>query len=263
MTMPEFSPTKPGDATTRIVTALLDAACKKKRQDEPRRSYLGASMMGGECLRAVAYDYHDFKRDPEREFSGRMIRIFDMGHMGETMMAQYLALAGFELVTTDADGKQFEYVQAGGKMKGHIDGKIVAGPDIGCAWPALWENKALNDDNFKKVVQHGIRKAKGVYFAQVQIYMAYMALDRCLFTCINKDTCEIYAEIIALDIQRAQEVSDRGVRVITSASPKEFQRIGRDETDFRCRFCDWHDRCWEVGKPKVSPPAPSWLTKKK
>ena len=32
---------------------------------------------------------------------------------------------------------QFGFTAAGGKLRGHADGVIVAGPDIGIRWPAL------------------------------------------------------------------------------------------------------------------------------
>lgn len=263
MVMPTFSPTNPWTATTEKVMALLDAAIQKRKAEEPKREYLGASMMGKECLRAVAYEFHDVPKDPGREFSGSLLRVFDMGHDAEARMAAYLRLAGFDLRDRNDEGKQFEYTQADGRMQGHVDGVIMAGPDIGCAWPALWENKGLNNDSFNDVVEHGIRKSKPTYYAQAQIYMAYLGLERCLFTCINRNTGDVHIEIIELDIRRAQEVSDNGVRVITSRSPEDLPRIAREETDFRCRFCDWHDTCWGKNTPATPQPAPSWLTKRK
>jgi hypothetical protein len=259
-----FAPTKPQPwkPTSEKLAELIDTSYRALKDAEPPRKYLGASMMGGECARAVAYGYHNVPRDADRGFDGRLYRIFDMGHDGETRMAQYLRIAGFDLIEKNRHGKQFEYTQANGKMKGHIDGVIIAGPDIGCPWPALWENKALNNDGFNKAMDDGIEKSKPLYFAQAQIYMAYMELDRCLFTCQNKDTCEIFCEIIDLDVAKAQKISDRGVQIVLSQSPTEFPRITKDETDYRCRFCDWHDTCWKPARiEQQQRPAPSWLTK--
>ena len=265
-TMPAFAPTKerPWQQTTELVRDLLDRAYKAKQDAQPKRAYLGASMMGKDCVRAVAFEYHQVPKDPERGFSGQLYRVFDMGHDGEERMAKYLQIAGFSLRTENRDGSQFGYAVAGGKMKGHIDGVIVDGPDVGCAWPALWENKALNAKGFGDVEDKGIEKAKPLYFAQVQIYMAYMQLERCLFTCLNRDTGEVYAEVIPLDAAKAQAYSDRGVKVIESRQPEDFPRIAREETDYRCRFCDWHDRCWSAAArvpQSQTRPAPSWLSK--
>lgn len=258
-----FAPEKPWHATSAALTALLDGSYKALKDAEPPRNYLGASMMGKECARAVAYEYHKTPKDPDKGFSGQLYRVFDMGHDGESRMAQYLRVAGFNLIEKRSDGQQFGYSVIDGLMRGHIDGVITAGPDVGCAWPALWENKALNNDGFNSVKNKGVEKAKPIYFAQVQVYMAYMTLDRTLFTCLNRNTGEVSAEIIELDVYKAQRLSDRGVNVVRSANPEEFTRIARDETDFRCRFCDYHATCWgqkTVANQQDESDAPSWLT---
>ena len=262
MGMPTFNPTKPWAATSEALTELLDRTYKAKQDAQPRRQYLGASMMGGECLRSVAYQYFGAEKDPDRGFSGQIYRVFDMGHDGETRMAEYLRVAGFHLKTEKADGYQFGYMVAGGKMKGHIDGVILDGPDVGCPWPALWENKALNNKGFNAVQARGIEKEKPLYFAQVQIYMAYMQLERCFFTYTNRDTGQVALEVIEFDAEKAQAISDRGVRVIQARGPEEFPRITNDRSDFRCRFCDYADRCWTTPDKlsDTSMPAPSWLT---
>ena len=52
-------------------------------------------------------------------------------------------------------------------MRGHIDGVITAGPDVGIAWPALWEHKALNARSWTDTVKRGLRASKPVYYGQV------------------------------------------------------------------------------------------------
>ena len=51
-------------------------------------------------------------------------------------------LAGFVLKTEDADGHQFGFSVAGGRLRGHVDGVLIGGPE-GFSYPALWENKCL------------------------------------------------------------------------------------------------------------------------
>jgi hypothetical protein len=255
-------PDKPWMETSARLTDLLDSSYRAHKASEPRRTYLGASMMGAECARAVAYQYHGTPKDPEREFSGRLYRIFDMGHDGEARMAQYLRIAGFDLRSQRADGSQYGYSVVGGKMAGHIDGVIVAGPDIGCPWPALWENKTVNAKGYAAWQKQGIEKFKPVYFYQAQTYMAYLKLPRALVTYSNKDTAEVACEIVEFDAGKAQWASDRGLKVVTSSTPEEFPRIAAECTDHRCRMCDYAARCWKStpAMPAInSEPAPSWL----
>ena len=178
-------------------------------------------------------------------------------------MLAYLRLAGFRVETHDASGEPIAYTAADGQMQGHVDGVIAAGPAMpGCAWPALWENKAVNAESWTKFTRYGVQAERPVYYAQAQVYMAYLGLERCLFTAINRDTAEIHAEVIEFNAAAAQRISDSGVHVILSDGPDEFPRIARDETDFRCKFCAWRRRCWapEVDR-RINTPAPSWLNK--
>lgn len=242
-----------------FVVSLLGDAMTAKRAGQERRQYLGASMWGDPCDRKLGFMYHKVK--PDSDFKPETLRIFDMGHDGESRMAEYLKLAGFQLLTAGEDGKQFGFSAGGGKLKGHIDGVIVAGPGVvGIAWPALWENKALNDKGFKEAVMKGIKVAKPLYYAQAQVYMAYMELQVCLFTVQNRNTGEVHAEIIPFDARAAQEASDRAVRVVSSGSPLELNRITAESTDFRCKFCDFRATCWTIPvftTPK--PTKPKWL----
>ena len=123
-----------------------------------------------------------------RDFDGAILRIFDAGHQFETLSIRWLRGAGFDLRTERADGGQFGFEAAGGKLRGHIDGVIVAGPDVGLRWPALWEHKALNTKSWNDLVKRGLALSKPVYFAQVQLYMGYLDLETALVTALNKDT---------------------------------------------------------------------------
>jgi hypothetical protein len=249
------------DPVASAVVASLSAAMLAKRAGQERRQYLGASMWGDPCDRKLGYMYH--KAKPDADFKADTLRIFDMGHDGEARMAEYLKRAGFELLTEGEDGKQFGFSAGDGKLKGHIDGVIIAGPaGVGIAWPALWENKALNEKGFKEAVTKGIKVAKPLYYAQAQVYMAYMELQVCVFTIQNRNTGEVHAEIIPFDPRAAQEASDRAVRVVSSSSPIELNRIGRESTDFRCKFCDFKGTCWaQPITTNPQPTTPKWLKK--
>ena len=244
--------------------ALVDKALQDRRNSQPRRQYLGASTWGEECERKLAYGFHQVPQDEGRGFGGDTLRIFDMGHDGEERVAEYLRLAGFNLLTHNQDGKQFGFSAADGKLKGHFDGIILEGPALpGLVYPALWENKMLNDKGWNDTLKNGVKKAKPIYYAQSQTYMAYQDLASTLFTAGNRDTGELLGEVILPNPQDAQTYSDRAVRVIQSSSPEEFGRITKDSTDFRCKFCDWRQRCWDIKPIKVEAQQgmPAWLNR--
>lgn len=250
--MMSFAP-RPSAEWAANFEGIIDRAMQAENAAQPPRKYLGGSRVGDDCLRKLAYEFHHVPKDEGKEFKGRTLRIFARGHANEDMMAARLRLAGFTLVTEKASGGQLGFVTAWSEERqaytfaGHLDGVVTAAPyEAGLAVPALWENKCLGEKGFKDCVKQGIRAAKPVYFAQVQLYMAYLQLtdNPCLFTVENANTGEIYAERIAFDKAAAQNASDKGVKVVTTREPEEMPRVANVATDFRCRWCDFSEKCW-------------------
>src|SRR3546814_13317061 len=89
----------------------------------------------------------------------------------------------------------------------------------------------------------------------MQTYMAYLGLGDypALVTALNKDTGGIYAELVPYVPAVAQRASDKGVMVISSASPEDLPRVSAGRTDFRCKRCNWSNRCWSA---KAAPAQP-------
>lgn len=227
------------------IAELIDAAHVRHNADtQQHRSYLGASRIGEKCERMLAYEYHHTPKDPDAGFKPKTLRIFDMGHDGEERMASYIQRVGFDLKTEQRDGKQFGFFDADGRIGGHCDGVIIAGPDLpGLVYPAVWECKALGSKSWRECQKKGVAEAKPVYHVQMQLYMGYMRLESGLFTALNRDTGEIHVEVTPKDISIAQEHSDKALRVVSTASPEEAPKITDNPDSFACRFCDFRQRC--------------------
>src|SRR5690606_3134754 len=116
------------------VNALIDAALVARNRRQTPRNYLGGSRIGEPCARKLVYEVTHTPKDEGRDFDGAILRIFDAGHQFETLSICWLRGAGFDLRTERADGGQFGFEMAGGRLRGHIDGVIVAGPDVGLHW---------------------------------------------------------------------------------------------------------------------------------
>ena len=67
------------------VGELIDDALAQERDAQTPRDYLGASRLGVACERALQYEYTRTPVDPGREFSGRLLRIFEVGHLLEEL----------------------------------------------------------------------------------------------------------------------------------------------------------------------------------
>jgi hypothetical protein len=243
----------PKDYHNAEIEAALSAALVSKRSEEKPRSYLGASRWGHHCERALGYEYHRTPKDAGSGFKADTYRIFDMGHDVERRAAEYLIMAGYDLQTHGKNGKQLGFMVANDRLGGHCDGVIHSGPGITKA-PLIWECKGLNDKSWNDTKAKGVKVSKPVYYAQMQTYIAYMTLEGYMFTAINRNTGEVFIELGEPDMRTAQEVSDRAGRVVEAESPEDLPRCAAEETDWRCKFCDYKRTCWNKDKAVPSVP---------
>lgn len=241
------------------INGFVDAALTGERDAEVPRDYLGASRLGVACERALQFEFAQAPKDDGADFSGQVLRIFVIGHMLEDLAIRWLRVAGIDLVTRKPDDgsqrprRQFGFSVAGGRIRGHVDGIIMGAPAaLGLRTPALWECKTMNAKNWRACVKDGVAISKPVYAAQIAIYQAYMepvvpgiSAAPALFTAINKDTAELYHELVPFDAPLAQRMSDRGVRILQATDAGELlPRVAQSRDFYECRFCSYADRCW-------------------
>ncbi|MBT2748372.1 MULTISPECIES: hypothetical protein [unclassified Lysobacter] len=233
------------------VGALVDSAMEREAALLPPRAYLGASSLGEDCARRLQFQYFDAPKDLGRHFPGRVLRVFARGHRVEDWMADWLRLAGFELRTRNDQGEQFGFAAAAGRVRGHADGVIVAGPS-GFQYPMLWENKAVGLKTFRELQRKRLFASRPVYATQIAMYQAYLGLHEhpALFTAICADDMSIYAERVVFDRGLAQRASDRAVEILRASDVAELlPRITTTPTHQTCRQCPWQDRCWSLATP--------------
>ena len=261
------------------ITHHIDNALQSQHQQETPRTYLGGSRLGVACERALQYEY--LKTPADKPFSGRILRIFAAGHVFEELAIDWLRMAGFDLHTQTSTGGQYGFGAADGRIKGHVDGILASGPsDLNMTYPALWECKSAKNSVWNDLAKRGLTIANPIYAAQVALYQAYMeehipgiSQNPALFMAINKDTAQLYCELIPFNGELAQRSSDKGVRILAACDANDWlPRIARDPSHFGCKFCSWRSRCWQgestndghskanITSPSdLQPQSPTWL----
>jgi hypothetical protein len=219
----------------KLLNELIEAA---KPPSENYRQYLGASAIGTECLRKIQYSWFC---DPE--LPARLKDIFARGHFFEDVTRQHLIAAGFKF----APIVQLGFKAADGHFRGHADGIIIDGPAVPeLIFPCLWEAKCLNAKGWRAIERDGLSGLYESYAAQVAVYQAYLDVTNpALFSIVNADTCERLHFLLPFDVELAQVMSDRAVTVIeASRAGEKLPRIADDPNDWRCKMCQWRQRCW-------------------
>ena len=81
---------------------IVDSKILEQYNTQEKRSYLGASSIGDECIRKVQLQY--MRKD--QKVSAKQVRTFDIGHCLEDLIIKWLKIAGFDLKTRNENGEQ-------------------------------------------------------------------------------------------------------------------------------------------------------------
>ena len=202
------------------------------------RSHLGASLIGKECERALWYD---FRWTTKAKFPGRVLRLFETGHLAEARLVQNLRRTGATVLEVDPEtGRQFRVQAHGGHFGGSLDGVAINLLEAPKTWHVL-EFKTHSAKSFADLAAKHVRQSKPQHFAQMQIYMSLTGLTRALYVAVNKDNDDLYIERVELDTAVSTRLLEKAQRVIFAATP--LPRISEDPSWYQCRLCDHAEVC--------------------
>jgi hypothetical protein len=215
-----------------------------KNKKEPRREYLGGSAVGEECERKLWYQFrHAF----DDNFEGRVLRLFDRGKREEECVINDLRNAGLTVYDKDTKtGEQFRYTACNGHLSGGLDGVVIGVPEAPKT-PHLLEIKTSNKRAFESLEKVGVKDAKPVHYAQMQLYMGMAELTRALYVSVCKDNDEIYTERVEFDKEFYKMLLLKAQRIIDCESAPP--RISEDKNKFPCKWCSCLNLCHEHQMP--------------
>lgn len=203
--------------------------------EEFPRHYLGMSMIGEPCDRALQY-YHRFAS--KVTFERRMRRLFDFGHLAEEQIRKEFRRIGVQF-----HDEQLEIIGFAKHWKGHIDGYATSIPDHPGVW--LAEYKTHNEKWFKHLKKNGVKKGFPKQYDQCQRYLnGNKNLQGTFYVGYNKNDSDIYFEFIPHDPGRLKELKAKEIHVVLE--DKLFPRIGTGQiTWHECQFCDFKKVCFK------------------
>lgn len=203
---------------------------------EEQRPHLGASAIGHSCDR---YLWLTFRWAAKPNFDYRVKRLFDTGKREEARVYDELRAVGVEL-HTDEKGQQITCRDDTGHFGGSVDG-------IGCGfieaqktWAVL-EIKTHNAKSFGDLEKKGVMESKPRHYAQMQVYMGLMKLERALYYAVNKNTDDIYTEWVKFDSNAFNSLKDRAQRIIKMKQAPG--KLSEDPAHWECKFCDFYNHC--------------------
>lgn len=213
-------------------------------QESPFRSHLGASLIGRDCARELWYKFRWVNKS---NHIGRIVRLFNRGHLEEGRFVALLKLINCQVWQVDEQGKQFRVSMVGGHFGSAIDAVVKGCPDIPDE-PIIGEFKTHGDKSFQKLKKVGVREAKLEHFIQMTIYMGYYRLRWALYLAVNKNDDELYAEIVEFDQGIYNAYTQRGEYIVLSPTPPE--KLNNSPAFFTCKMCDHREVCHKGYSPE-------------
>jgi hypothetical protein len=185
--------------------------------EEDNRPHLGASLIGHECER---YLWLTFRWADKKKFDGRMLRLFDTGNLAEARFVADLRRIGVQVHETDPEGKQWRVSDIGGHFGGSMDGAVLGLPEAPKTWHVA-EFKTHSDKSFNDLTKKRVEKSKPQHYAQMQVYMGLMSLDRALYYGVCKDNDEVYTKWVHFDQSVFDQLQARAKKIIDATEPPQ------------------------------------------
>lgn len=232
------------DPTLKAAMRALEA--KEANRTPSRR--VGASSVGKDCVRAGWYSFR--WASPVKIGASGLLAIND-GHRGEDVMADLLrGVDGVQLWTEDHEspGKQISFELVDGHFVGKLDG-VILGILQAPKTPHVWEAKCVNQKKFDKLKKdvekfgekNALEQWDGVYFAQAQMYMHGMKLDRHYITVATPGVRDIIGVRTDYQKGRAEMYEQRAYGIVFSSGIPS--KVSNDPANFQCKWCDHQDVC--------------------
>lgn len=218
------------------IESLIDASMKSNK--EKPRSHLGCSMLGDPCERKL---WLSFRWAVVPEFEGRILRVFRRGHNEESIFVQDLRRIGVDIRSTEGEQSR---VTLAPHVSGSVDGIIHGGLPGYEKIKHIAEFKTHSLKSFSDLESKGLQKSKPVHYAQMQLYMLGLKIDRGLYLAVCKDNDQLYAERVRLDRDFAEKLAEKGRRIVFSDRMPE--PLSADPTWYQCKFCDAYDFCYKT-----------------
>jgi hypothetical protein len=225
-----------------IINRIYAAIQKEKADPDLYLGRLGSSFIGEECIRQIWLDWRGFARE---QFEGRMLRLFETGHLQEARIVDDLRRAGFAVWDKQEDGRQYEFNDSTGHFITKVDGVVKDVPESDK--PHVLEVKTHNKNSFSSLLKKGVQEAKPTHYAQMQISMALGGFTRALYVAVCKDDEQFYVERIREDKETQAKLQQKIIK-LTEARLRPAG-ISDDGSSFGCKFCSMKAVCVKEVEP--------------
>lgn len=193
------------------------------------RNYIGASIIGSDCLRQIWYE---FKGTKAEKVPTKTRRTWDIGKTIEGLIVQWLVSAGVKINRTH----QTFHAKDLPLFRGHFDGVITI-----VKKKAILEIKTAKDASFKIFAKKGVKVWNVQYYAQIQAYMGMSGIHSTYILVLNKDNSDLSDELVLFDPEFYESLEAKALMISTAVvSPP---KINGSPLWWQCKQCKFNKVC--------------------
>lgn len=223
-------------------------------KEDDFRSHLGASSIGRDCTREIWYGWRWYRRST---WNGRMLRLFNRGHLEEGRFLAMLSMIGCEVWHETGNGEQFKVTGYKGHFGGSCDAVVKGIPDMPNI-PMLAEFKTHGQSSFSSLEGKGLILAKWEHYVQMQVYMAGLGLTHGIYFAVNKNTDDLYAEIIELNLDVVERTSQKVISIVEAKDPPP-RLHNATPSWYKCKQCSFVAICHNEEAPEPTCRSCVWV----
>jgi hypothetical protein len=116
--------------------------------------------------------------------------------------------------------------------------------------PVLAEFKTHSSKSFASLKSEGVKQAKWEHYVQQVIYMQGQGLTHSLYLAVDKNTDELYGEIVPADEETAGRYIQRAQSIVDSSEPP--MRLNSSPAWYQCKFCSYRPMCHMFEVPEIN-----------
>ena len=195
----------------------------------------------GDCRRMRGYIEQGVEiTNPPKERWGRAAK---MGDAAEPIMVEWVHDQNdiTQHVLDDQVTVEWAWPKGGLLFRGHPDGDIWKGMQ----WQNL-EFKAPNTDKAQAMADQGVQNVEPAYYDQAHGYMRAKDETQTLLVILDRNSGEIYTEVIPFDKAHWKTLVNRWLEVKDIILAKKLPERDFSKGSFKCAVCRYKDLCWNV-----------------
>lgn len=218
-----------------------------KREEDWRRPHLGASAIGDQvCQRAVwmSFRWCTPPRTPNKMERGQLLRLFERGRREERWILDDLRDIGATVdaidTNTESQRRGRPKITGAGHVSGSVDALVLGLPGAPKTWHVV-DVKTANAKKFEELLKKGVLEAMPGYYAQQQLYMRWLGLERACLIVVCKDDDRIHAPRLHHDPAYSAATELRAVALTLEHTAPS--KISVEPDYFECKACSHYGPC--------------------